>query len=492
MTHHKNARRAVQQLALFLATFAAVAAAQDIPITTQSADARLAFHAGQAALDRGDAQEASDLFRSAVAADPKFTYAWYNLSNVAFSTQEFNSSLQSGGQGATQASEGERMLLEFNKLGLDGNLNAQLALAKQLTEKYPASPRAWLLLAGAQAALNQFAEQRATLEKLITAAPDFAQAPFALAGSYLFNDPTDFAKAEKYYRQAIEIDPGADQYLWSLGDVYRASNRLEDARRYYKMALQLDPHDQIAPLKLGHVNSFLGNYEEARADYDRGIAAASPANAGFLAAFKALTYVYAGDSAAGVKALENVVTQIDGFGAPPTQRLNAKIGALNSAALVAMYSGSFDDAQRLFAARAVLMRENASIVGTPAFANLQETQIAFSDGQLAAWRGDYKRAKQLAKKVAELTTEQNNPRKLEPYHELLGLVALRQKNYKQAVVEYRQSNLAALHNKFQLAQALEATKATDEARRLYREVALNNFSSVDFAMFRKDALKKGG
>jgi tetratricopeptide (TPR) repeat protein len=258
------------------------------------------------------------------------------------------------------------------------------------------------------------------------------------------------------------------------------------------MALQLDPHDQIAPLKLGHVNSFLGNYEEARADYDRGIAAASPANAGFLAAFKALTYVYAGDSAAGVKALENVVTQIDGFGAPPTQRLNAKIGALNSAALVAMYSGSFDDAQRLFAARAVLMRENASIVGTPAFANLQETQIAFSDGQLAAWRGDYKRAKQLAKKVAELTTEQNNPRKLEPYHELLGLVALRQKNYKQAVVEYRQSNLAALHNKFQLAQALEATKATDEARRLYREVALNNFSSVDFAMFRKDALKKGG
>ena len=461
-------------------------------ISSVAAGARLAFNAGQAALDRGDAQEANNLFRTAVSADPNFTYAWYNLSNVAFSTQEFNASLQAGGKSSAQASEGERMLLEFNKLGFDGNLNAQLALAQQLAQKYPSSPRAWLVLAGAQAALNQFAEQRATLEKLIAAAPDFAPAPFALATSYLFNDPVDFAKAEKFYRQAIAIDPGSDQYIWSLGDVYRATNRLEDARRYYKLALQLDPHDQIAPLKLGHVNSFLGNIDEARADYDRGIAASSPANAGFLAAFKAMTHLYAGDAGAGVKALEGVVNEIDGFGAPPAQRLNAKIGALTSAAQVAMYSGAFDDAQRVLTARSALMRENAGIVGTPTFANLQEIQIAFFDGQLAAYRGDYKAAKQLAKKVAELSAAQNNPRKLEPYHELLGLIALLQKNYKQAVTEYRQSNLAALHNKYQLAQALEATKATDEARRLYREVAANNFNTVDFAMLRKEAQKKGG
>jgi len=487
-----HAGRAALLIALVLAPLSAFCAGQDIPVTTRSADARLAFDAGQAALDRGDAQEANDLFRVAVAADPDFTYAWYNLSNVAFSTQEFTSALRSGERGAPQASEGERLLLEFNKLALDGNANAQLELAGKLTEKYPGSPRAWLLLAGAQAGLNQFAEQRATLEKLIVAAPGFAQAPFALAGSYLFNDPTDFAKAEKYYRQAIAIEPGADQYLWSLGDVYRATNRLEDARRYYKLALQLDPHDQIAPLKLGHVNSFLGNFDEARADYDRGIAASSPANAGFLAAFKAMTYLYAGDAASGVKALENVVGQIDGYGAPPAQRLNAKIGALTSAAQAAMYSGAFDDAQRVLAARATLMRENARIVGTSAFANLQESQIAFFDGQLAAWRGDFKLARQLAEKVAELSAGQSNPRKLEPYHELLGLLALRQKNFRQAVAEYRKSNLAALHNKFHLAQALEATRATDESQRLYREVALNNFNTVDFAMLRKEALKKTG
>ena len=493
MTANTNTWQRSSLLALLLlAPLAAAAAVQEIPITTASPEARMAFLAGQAALDRGDGQQANDLFRAAVAADPNFTYAWVNLSNVSFSTQEFNAALRGGAQGAAQASEGERMLLEFNKLFLDNNFNAQLDIATQLTQKYPNSPRAWMLLAAAQAALNKFAEQRATLEKVMALAPGFSPAPFTLAGSYLFNPPTDFARAEKFYRQAIDTSPGVDMYYWALGDVYRGSNRLEEARRYYQLALQLDPKDLTAPIKLGHVNSFLGNFDEARADYDRGIAAAGPANAGFLAPFKVLTYVYAGDPVAAVKGLEKLVTDIDGFGAEPGQRLNAKVLALTSAAQIALWSGLNEDAARVLASRAALMRENAKVVGTQAFSNIQETQIAFFDGQLGAWRGDYKAARQAAAKVSELVAGENNTRKMEPYHELLGLIALRQKNYKQAVTEYRQADLTQLHNKFQLAQALEATQAADEARKLYKEVALNNFNTVDFAVLRREALKKAG
>jgi len=157
-----------------------------------------------------------------------------------------------------------------------------------------------------------------------------------------------------------------------------------------------------------------------------------------------------------------------------------------------MWSGLYDDAARVIDARSALMRENARVVGTPAFANIQETQIAFFEGQLAAWRGDYATAKQRAKQMTGLVAGENNPRKMEPCHELLGLVALRQKNYRQAVSEFRQADLTQLHNKFQLARALEATHATDEAQRLYREVAVNNFNTVDFALLRDQARKKMG
>jgi tetratricopeptide (TPR) repeat protein len=281
-------------------------------------------------------------------------------------------------------------------------------------------------------------------------------------------------------------------YYWSLGDVYRGANQLEEARRYYKLALQLDPKDPTAPLKLGHVNSFLGNYEEARKDYDRGIAAAGPATAGFLAPFKSFTWVYAGEPAAAISDLEKLVKDIDGFGAQPDQILNAKVFALTSAALIAMHSGLNDDAARVLAARTALMRENAKAVGTERFSKIQESQIAFFDGQLAAWRGDFKAASKFAKQVAALVEGENNARKLEPYHEVMGLIALRQKNYKKAVSELRQADQTQLHNKYQLAQALEETDGQDEARKLYKEVALNNFNTADFALLRAEALKKAG
>ena len=91
--------------ALLVAPLAALAAVQEIPITTSSAEARLAFDAGQAALDRGDAPQANELFRTAVAADPNFTYAWVNLSNVTFSTEEFIAALKGARAGR---GEGER------------------------------------------------------------------------------------------------------------------------------------------------------------------------------------------------------------------------------------------------------------------------------------------------------------------------------------------------------------------------------------------------
>ena len=314
MTTRIHARRAAALFALIAAPFAASAALQEIPITTQSPEARLAFEAGQAALDRGDGQQANDLFRAAVAADPNFTYAWYNLSNVTFSTEEFNTALRGGERGAAQASEGERMLLEFNKLFLDNNFTAQLELAQQADPDL-SEFRARLDAAGRRAGGVEPVRRAArhARESDDTGAGILAGA--LRAGRFVpVQRSHRFRQGRTDYRRAIAIQPGVDMYYWALGDVYRGSNRLEDARRYYQLALQLDPKDLTAPIKLGHVNSFLGNFDEARADYDRGIAAAGPANAGFLAPFKAYTYIYAGDPASAVKALEKLVTDIDGFG----------------------------------------------------------------------------------------------------------------------------------------------------------------------------------
>jgi tetratricopeptide (TPR) repeat protein len=490
---HAHATLGFTALALVaLCNANAASGIEEIPVTTHSDIARMDFIAGQAALDRGDAAEANALLRAAVAADPDFTYAWIDLGAVSFSTEEFAASVKRAAASAPKASEGERLLVEINQRFLDGNLDQQLALAKQLTGKYPRSPRAWLALAGVDFGLKRFAEQRADIARAIELDPGLMIAAFAMANSYLFNEPRDFALAEKFYRQAIALAPGEDNLYWALGDVYRATNRLEEAREYYERATLLDPHDGIALLKLGHVNSFLGRYEEARADYDQGITAAEPANKPFYASYKMFTWVHAGDASTAVRELEKLATEVNTMDLEDDQRSGAKAFALTNAATICLERGMNDDAERVIDNLAGVLRGNAQAVGTDEFARIQEAQIAYYEGQLAAHRSDFKEALRLAKKNAELVSGQQNPRKMENYHDLMGLIYFLQRKYARAVDEYRQADLTNMYNKYHLALALDGAKQKEEARRIFREVAEWNFNTVGYALVRKDALARAG
>jgi tetratricopeptide (TPR) repeat protein len=482
---------ALLSLTALLSAAQAGAGEGEIPVTTSSPEARMDFIAGQAALDRGDGPEANALFRAAVATDPQFTYAWYNLGIASFSTEEFSTAQKRAAESGARASEGERLLVQIGQRFLDNDFQAQLQLAKQLVEKYPRSARAWLTLGNVEGNLTHFAEQRAAIAKAIESRPELAAAPFAMAISYLFNEPRDFGKAEKFFRDAIALAPGEDNYYWSLGDVFRATNRLEQAREYYERAALLDPHDGTALLKLGHVNSFLGRYDEARKDYDRGIAAAEPANRPFYTSYKLFTWVHAGKSHEAVQALEKLSAETDAMGLPEDQRTGAKVFALTNAITVSLHSGLHEDTKRVLAELSDVLRTNAKVVGTEEFSRIQEAQIAYFAGQFAARRGDYKEAQQMAKRYAELVAGQQNPRKMENYHELLGLSYLLQKKYPQAVAEYRQADLTNMYNRFHLALALEGAKQVPEARKVFKEVAEFNFNTVGFALVRRDALARG-
>ncbi len=485
--------RAIAVASLMTAASAmASAAIEEIPITTNSAAARLDFIAGQAAADRGDAPEANALFRAAVAADPDFTYAWVNLGGVSFSTEEFSASIKKAEAAGSKASVGERLLVDINQRFLDADVTRQLALAKQLVEKYPSSPRAWLTLGGIEFGLNHFAEQRADIARAIELDPTLMTAPLQMGNSYLFNAPRDFVQAEKYYRQAIALAPGEDNLYWALGDVYRATNRLEEARQYYQLSTLLDPNEGTALVKLGHVNSFLGHYTEARADYDRGIAMTEAANKPFYASYKMFTWVHAGDAVTAAHELEKLATEVDTMDLQDDQRSGAKIFALTNAATVCLEKGMNDDADRVIGKLAGALRGNAEAVGMDDFSRIQEAQIAYFEGQLAAHRGDYTGATRLAKKNAELVADQQNPRKLEAYHDLMGLIHFLQRKYPQAVAEYRQADLTNMYNKYHLALALDGAKQKDEARKLFKEVGEWNFNTVGYALVRQDALARAG
>jgi len=461
-----------------------------LPITTSSQAARSHFLQGQRELDLGRFIESNAHFQQAIAADSSFAFAYLSAANTANSLDEFKNNLALAERHAAGASEAERLLIQMGRKGLDNDLEGQLALGKQLVEKHSDSPRAWLALAGVQGALNRNEDARSSITKALELAPRLLVAHTDLGNSYLFGDPRDFAKALQHMQQAESLAPGEPGPHDLLGDVYRALSDLESARREYTRAHELSPKDASPLQQRGHVNSFLGDYAAARADYDSAIALGRANEKAAYVPFRAFVSVHAGDPKAAIDELNRLVASVDQMGIPDPR--SVKAGALTNAAVIAIHTRDFPAAEQALQQLAPVLMQQADEVGTPAFRRGQEATIAYFEGWLAARKGDYATAGRAADRVAQLVEPDANPRKMEPVHQLKGLIALYQRHYREAVGHLKQGNPLDPYIKYQVALAAEGSGDTAQAKKLFREVADYNFNTVGFALVRKEAQQKAG
>ncbi|HJQ66340.1 MAG TPA: tetratricopeptide repeat protein [Gemmatimonadales bacterium] len=504
-SHHAFTRTAFAALVVALASAGwSAAAAQDgraaldpitsavinHPITTSSAAARTHFLMGVREQDLGRFIDANAHFQAAVAADPNFAFGYLNVANTANSITEFKTNLARAEQHAAGASDAEQIQIQMARKGFDNDIAGQLALAQQFVAKYPASPRAWLALAGAQAGLNKNTEARASLTKALELAPRFYVAHATLGNNYIFGEPRDFAKALEQMQAGVALAPNEPNAHMFVGDAYRAQRNLEKARDEYSRGLALDPRNGILLVKLGHANTFLGSYAAARANYDSAEAVAPPAQRGGFAPFHAYVSIYAGDPATAIDELNRLVGAVDGMGV--TDPTASKVNALTNVVVIAIHSGLRAAAEQALKQLEPLLMQQADQAGNAAFRRGQEAQIAYLQGWLAAKSGDYAAAREHADRINALLAPDANPRKLEPMHQLMGFIALYQQQYSQAAEHFRQGNPFDPYVKYQLAVATEGAGDAAEARKLFRAVADYNFNALGFALVRRDAQQKAG
>jgi tetratricopeptide (TPR) repeat protein len=466
-----------------------VARVDEIPITTASTSARTHFAVGEKLLDVGRAREAREHFRLAVEQDPTFAYGYLNLGASSASTQEFKENVDRAAQNLAGKTEGERLLVEINRTFLDNNAERRLELAQTLVKTYPNSPRAWITLGNAQGALNRHTLARESYGRAIALDPTMFVAQSALGFSYLFSEPRDLVKAKQYMEQAIAAEPNEAKGYEFLGDVNRARNQLEDARAAYTRATEKDPKLAVAVLKKGHINSFLGNYAEARAAYDAAIADGKEVEKVTYGVFRAYTNVHAGQPKAAIEELTAVARSADA-GVPSKQINGAKAFALVSAVQIALHNDLLDDAERMLTLYAPVVRADAQAVNDADNTRLTDAGILSWESQLAARRGDFATALAKANEHKRLVENDQNPRRFETYHALLGLIELRKKDFAQAIPHYRQADLTDVYQKYHLAVALEGAGQSAEARKLFQDVASWNFNSVGFALTRRDAMRR--
>ena len=181
---------------------------------------------------------------------------------------------------------------------------------------------------------------------------------------------------------------------------------------------------------------------------------------------------------------------------PADQKVAVRNFVLTNIADICFHHKMLDDAASAVDQLAATLAVAGSNSGDDNFARQTEITAAFWKGKLAARQGDYERAQAQAEEFASLAAADTNPRKMERYHELLGLIALQQGDNDSAIAHYRQANLSTspggagdgdVKNIYMLATALRGAERNDEADELMKKVADWNFNSVWFAMLRNEA-----
>jgi tetratricopeptide (TPR) repeat protein len=462
-----------------------------IPVTTSSDEARALYFEGEYLSDVGRNVQAREKFLAAAEADPDFALAYYGISNTALSFPEFQHSLDTAVKHAEGISDGEKMMIDVNRSFLTNDSAKGLALAEELVEMYPQSERSWLVLAGMQANENDNEAARGSYMKALELNGNSPGALTGITVNYVQGEPKDFVAAEEWAKRFIAAYPEeAKGYEW-IGDIKRAQNDLPAALEAYEAASKVDPTLELAAHKRGHVNSFLGDIEAARAAYDEAIAMAPVENKGSYAVYRGFTSIYGGETQAAIDELVSLADQFGDMGTPADQVKGLQLFALSSAAFAAMHIGNFDQAEQIIQRRNAIQKAIADEVGTSDAQRFVQANGHFFEGMLAAYRGDDENATAHANAIADLVEGDDNPRKLEGAHWVLGLSALKADDYPTAVEHLRQANHANnMMVRYHLAQAEEGMGNVETANELYAEIAVYNFNSVGFALIGKDASER--
>ena len=460
------------------------------PLSTKSEDARKWTDAGEVAYDAGLADEALRDFKRAAAADSAFAYAYLRIAQNAYSLDEYRTNLARANAFKATANPTEKLLIESENRIFAGDIQAGLDSIRKVLVMLPGNPRApYFLSVVQQYTAGQVDSARASAKKAVDLAPNWGIAHLQY-GAYYVIEPRDLAKADEHTVIGQKLWPDKAVTYDLLGDLRRAQNRLQDAAVAYTRQIELSPNEAEGHNQRGHAYSFLGKFDSARADYDAAIRLGKGNRPAVEGQFRAFVEVYAGHPDDAIARLNQLVDAIDGMGIPEPEGL--KIATLQAIAVLAEHVGKFDAAERATAQIGPLTRKGIERVNTPEFRRAQEAQIAFWDGRLAAFKGDYPTALSKAEEYKKLRELDRDPNKDRAYHVLRGFVALGQKRYADAATELKQGDPNNPLVQFHLAQALEGQGKTAEANVIYKSVSVYNFNAPEFAAVRAEALAKAG
>jgi tetratricopeptide (TPR) repeat protein len=457
------------------------AGALKIPVTTSTAEARQEYLKGRALGENIRVHDAREVLRRAVAKDPNFALAHYNLALSSPTAKEFFDHLKQAVKLADKASEGERLMI----LGLEAGANAdpekQREYYEQLVEAYPQDERAHFLLGGNYFGQQDYPKTIAEYQKSVEIASDFAPA-YNLLG-YAYRQVGRYDDAEKAFKKYIDLIPSDPNPYDSYAELLMKMGRFDESIDMYRKALKTD--SKFSPSYIGIASNLMyqGKHDAARAEaWKLHQAARNDADRRNALFARAVAYADEGK-------LDEAVAELKKQYAVAEKINDAAAMSGDAVAMgdVLLEAGKPEEARKLYE-KAVALLEGSDL--SQEVKNDAKLVHHYNLGRVAIRSKDLAAARQHADAFMQGASAKKNSAEIRQAHELAGTIALKEKRFDQALAHLTQANQQNPYVLLKTAKAYQGKGDETKAGEMFRQAANHNtLPTLNHAFVRAKAKK---
>lgn len=318
------------------------AANAKIPITTESQEARALYMQGRKLSDDLHAVEANELFEQAVAVDDSFAMGHFMVALTAQSNAEFFDAVAMANERATNATQGEQLLIASMVAFSETDQDAQRAALAELLDLYPQDERAHMAMANFLNGQQDFAGAVDHFSQAAAIAPEFAGAQNSLG--YAYRSIEDFDNARSAFERYVELTPNEPNPYDSLAELLMEMGDYDESITNYRKALAINQYFPASYAGITVNHSLKGDTDRAQEVADEMLAAARNFGERQGAMFRSVTsYLFAGDTESALETCGVMLAEAEVAG-----NQSAMGGISEYMGDIAMASGDAEQAEQFY------------------------------------------------------------------------------------------------------------------------------------------------
>jgi tetratricopeptide (TPR) repeat protein len=452
-----------------------------IPISTASEEAKKDFLQGRDLAEKLRLQNSIQHFENAVAKDPNFASAYFQLAQASPTAKGFFDNMKKAVALADKASEGERLVIMGFQAAVDADQPKQKEMYEKLVAAYPKDERAHFVLGNYYNGIQDYA--KAVEHYAMCTEIDSNYSPAYNSLGYAYRSMEKYDEAEKAFKKYTELIPGDPNPPDSYAELLMKMGRFDESIAVYKKALSIDPNFVSSHVGVAANLMYLGKSEEAAAELQKLFDMSRDDGERRIALFNMVVLnIDAG-------AMDQALLEADKeYSVAEKANDVANMSAdLAMKANILEEMGKYADAMALYE-KSVKLIEDSDL----SQAIKDNTKLAhhYSVASVAIKKKDLKTAKAEAEEFRKGAEAIKNTFQIRQAHELAGSIALAEKKYDDAIAELQQANQLNPYNLYRLSLAYQGKKDKEKAKEFCMKAAQNNtLPSLNYAFIRHKAAK---